>query len=126
MISNYVKEVIYRHQILHKLYFEQSTIQCLEDYINTGIYAFQLIYYPLTSPVASTPLSEDNSKLWIVDRINALDHLLCVHERGMHHKEVFVDGMWSYDAGQRYQWSEMETLIFSQSFIRNIKLENLL
>jgi hypothetical protein len=34
--------------------------------------------------------------------------------------------MWSYDGGQRYQWSEMETLIFDPSIIRNIKLESIL
>ena len=34
--------------------------------------------------------------------------------------------MWSYDGGQRYQWSEMETLIFDHALIRNIKLNKLL
>ena len=34
--------------------------------------------------------------------------------------------MWSYDGGQRYQWSEMETLIFDPGIIRNIKIESIL
>jgi hypothetical protein len=34
--------------------------------------------------------------------------------------------MWSYDGGQRYQWGEMETLVFDPSVIRNIKLESIL
>jgi len=34
--------------------------------------------------------------------------------------------MWSYDGGQRYQWSEMETLVFDPSVIRDIKLESII
>jgi hypothetical protein len=112
MISNYIESVIDNHQKEFALYFTRTTRFEIERYINKGTYAFQLIYTSGGGPGN------------LVNEIKFLDHKLCVHENIL--GSPGRDKMWSYDGGQRYQWSEMETLVFDPSVIRNIKLESIL
>jgi hypothetical protein len=113
MISNYIESVIDNHQKEFALYFTRTTRFEIERYINKGTYAFQLIYTSGGGPGN------------LVNEIKFLDHKLCVHEDILG-SPGRVGNMWSYDGGQRYQWSEMETLVFDPSIIRNIKLESIL
>jgi hypothetical protein len=113
MINNYIESVIDKHQKEFGVYFNRTTRTEIERYVNKATYAFQLIY---TSGGGSGNL---------VNEIKFLDHNLCVHEDILG-SPGRVGNMWSYDGGQRYQWSEMETLIFDPSVIRNIKIESIL
>jgi len=108
-IKNYIKETIDKHEKEFGLYFNRASREVIHEAITKGIYAFNVIY-----------------KLGnLVYEIKPLDHKLCVHEDILG-SPGRVGNMWSYDGGQRYQWSEMETLIFDPSVIRNIKLEKVL
>jgi hypothetical protein len=108
MINNYIESVIDNHEKEFGLYFNRTTREVIHDAINKGIYAFNIIY-----------------KLGnLVYEIKFLEHNLCVHEDIL--GSPGRDKMWSYDGGQRYQWGEMETLVFDPSVIRNIKLESIL
>lgn len=116
-VKKYIKEVIDKHQKEFNLYFDRYTRIEIEKYINNGTYSFQLIY---TSGGGSGNLVYD---------INPLDYKLCIHEESIadtFQSQWKKDKMWSYDGGQRYQWSEMETLIFDPAIIRNIKIESIL
>jgi hypothetical protein len=108
MINNYIESVIDNHEKEFGLYFNRTTREVIHDAINKGIYAFNIIY-----------------KLGnLVYEIKFLEHNLCVHEDILGSSSR--NKMWSYDGGQRYQWGEMETLVFDPSIIRNIKLESIL
>ena len=112
MINNYIESVINNHEKEFGLYFSRTTRIEIERYVNKATYAFQLIYTSESGPGN------------LVNEIKFLDHNLCVHEDIL--GSSGRDKMWSYDGGQRYQWSEMETLVFDPSVIRNIKLESIL
>jgi hypothetical protein len=108
MINNYIESVIDNHQKEFGLYFNRASREVIHDAINKGVYAFNIIY-----------------KLGnLVYEIKFLDYNLCVHEDIL--SSTSRNKMWSYDGGQRYQWGEMETLVFDPSVIRNIKLESIL
>jgi hypothetical protein len=114
-IKSYIRETIDNHENKWRLFFNSEICNAIHDgVINKGIYAFQIIY--------SVVDAFDNS----VEEIKPLDHKLCVHEKDLTELQRDIGMMWSYDGGQRYQWSEMETLIFDASVIRNIKLEEVL
>ena len=107
--KEYIKEVIDNHQKIHGLEFNELIRDEIGRLINNGIYAFQIIY-------------NNNGQ---AELIKNLDYRLCVHEDILGSFKAY-NKMWSYDGGQRYQWSEMETLIFDPSVIRNIKIESIL
>ena len=107
--KEYIKEVIDNHQKIHGLEFNELIRDEIEMNINNGIYAFQIIY----------------NKNGQAELIKNLDYRLCVHEDILGSFKAY-NKMWSYDGGQRYQWSEMETLIFDPAIIRNIKIESIL
>ena len=105
MVKNYIKEVIDNHQKLFGVDFD-IVRDTIEEEVNNGVYAFQIIYNNWSQ----------------VELIKNLDYNLCIHEINLSH----LGKMWSYDGGQRFQWSEMETLIFDPSVIRNIKIEEII
>lgn len=114
IISNYIESVIDNHQKEFDVYFTRIARDEIKRCINSGIYAFQIIY------------AERNGK-YVVSEIKYLDYKLCVHESRINRPMIPVFSMmWSYDGGQRYQWSERETLVFDPSEIRNIKIESIL
>ncbi len=113
MFKEYIKEVIYNHEKNYNSIFNESIRNEIEKNINDGIYAFQLIYF-FDSEISEIQIKE----------IKKLDHKLCIHEDYL--TPWGSNKMWSYDGGQRYQWSEEETLVFDPSIIRNIKIENIL
>jgi hypothetical protein len=105
MVKNYIKEVIDNHQKLFGVDFD-IVRDTIEEEVNNGVYAFQIIYNNWSQ----------------VELIKNLDYNLCIHEINLSH----LGKMWSYDGGQRFQWTEMETLIFDPSVIRNIKIEEII
>ncbi len=119
-IKEYIKETIDNHEKEFGIYFSGVTREGINEAIIKGIYAFNIIY-------------DIQLK---VHEIKYLDYKLCIHERDLTELNLYLTGqrdmghafslMWSYDGGQRYQWSEMETLVFDPSVIRNIKLEKVL
>jgi hypothetical protein len=111
--KEYIKQTIDGHEKKWDIFFNSEICNIIHDNVNNGIYAFQIIYL----------FEAFENK---VEDIKLLDHKLCVHEKDLNqtHKEMGI--MWSYDGGQRYQWSEMETLIFDHVLIRDIKLNKLL
>ena len=120
MINNYIDSIIDNHQEEFGLYFSGTSRDVIKENIIKGIYAFNIIYNDMSS----------------VTEIIYLDHNLCIHEDFItdtlqsqaleNAKYGSKWKMWSYDGGQRYQWSEMETLIFDPGIIRNIKIESIL
>jgi hypothetical protein len=112
VINNYIESIIDNHQKEFGLYFSGTAREVIHESINKGIYAFNIIY------------SELQSNDMRVTEIKYLDHNLCVHEDQLN--TWSQNKMWSYDGGQRFQWTEMETLIFDPSVIRNIKIESIL
>jgi hypothetical protein len=113
MFKEYITSVINNHEKNYNLIFNESIRNEIENNINDGIYAFQLIYF------FDSEILENQ-----IDEIKKLDHKLCIHEDYLTHWGS--NKMWSYDGGQRYQWSEVETLVFDTSIIRDIKIENIL
>ncbi len=124
MINNYIESIIDNHQKEFGLYFSVTSREVIHESINKGIYAFQLIYNNYSQV---PPFHKMNRR---VEEIKYLDHKLCIHEDIFVHEDILgctdKNKMWSYDGGQRFQWSEMETLIFDPSVIRNIKIESIL
>lgn len=111
MIINYIESVIDYHQEKFGLYFSPTVrYVIIEDITKGNYYAFNIIY------------SDDMR----VTELKYLDYKLCVHEADTFQSQWKKDKMWSYDGGKRYQWNEMETLIFDPSIIRNIKIESIL
>ena len=113
-IKEYIKQTIDYHENKWGVFFDSKICNTIHDnVVNNGIYAFQIIYL----------FEAFENK---VEDIKLLDHKLCVHEKDLTKLQNEMGIMWSYDGGQRYQWSEMETLIFDHALIRNIKLNKLL
>jgi hypothetical protein len=108
VINKYIESIIDKHQIEFGVYFSDTYRKVINDAIVKNIYAFNIIY-------------DIQMK---VHEIKYVDHNLCVHEDQLN--TWSQNKMWSYDGGQRYQWSEMETLVFDPSVIRDIKLESII
>ena len=118
MFKEYINDIINNHEKNYNLIFNESIRNEIEKNINDGIYAFQLIYHNYSQV---PPFHKMNRQ---VNEIKKLDHKLCIHEDYL--TPWGSNKMWSYDGGQRYQWSEEETLVFDPSIIRDIKIENIL
>lgn len=110
MINKYIESIIDKHQIEFGVYFSDTYRKVINDAIVKNIYAFNIIY-------------DIQMK---VHEVNYLDYKLCIHEDHLSSHTPSMFKMWSYDGGQRYQWSEMETLVFDPSVIRDIKLESII
>lgn len=106
MIKSYIKKVIDNHEKEFGIDFDISIRDTIEGEVNNGVYAFQVIY----------------NGHYKVHEIKNLDYNICIHEINLSH----LGKMWSYDGGQRYQWTEMETLIFDPAIIRNYKIEEII
>ena len=117
-VVSYIESVIDAHQMEHGIYFHSIHREYIQEQINKGIYAFQVIY------------ADDNSSNGLLSQttkeIKNLDYSLLksknIYEPG---GEEFFNKLWSYD-GKRFQWSDTETLVFNPSKIRDIKLEEII
>lgn len=112
-VVSYIESIIDMHQKIHGIYFHSIHREYIQDQVNKGIYAFQVIY--VDDDLGS------NTK-----EIKNLDYSLLksknIYEPG---GEEFFNKLWSYD-GKRFQWSDTETLVFDPSKIRDIKLEEII
>ena len=115
-VVSYIESIIDMHQKEHGIYFHSIHREYIQDQVNKGIYAFQVIY------VECLPLLKENQ----TKQINNLDCSLLksknIYEPG---GEEFFNKLWAYD-GKRFQWSDTETLVFDPSKIRDIKLEEII
>jgi hypothetical protein len=100
MVKSYIKKVIDNHEKEFGIDFDISIRDTIEDNINNGVYAFQVIY----------------NGHYQVHEIKRLNHSLLKYNKLL----------WSYDNGVRYQWGDTETLVFDHSVIRNIKIEEII
>jgi hypothetical protein len=113
---NYIESIIDIHQETHGIYFHSNHREYIIDKVNKGVYAFQ-VKYRYSMPGGSGTVTKG---------IKNLDYSL------LRSKNIYGPGgeifnkLWSYDGGQRYQWTEIETLFFDPSVIRNIKLEEII
>ena len=108
-VKKYITDMIDKHQEEFGVNFDICVRDYIEDYVNDGVYAFQVIY------------NGHNQ----VHEIKNLNYSLLKSEK----RENTVGGywlVWSYDNGVRYQWNDSETLVFDPSVIRNIKLNQIL
>ena len=117
-VVSYIESVIDIHQKEHGIYFHTIHREYIQEQVNKGIYAFQVIYVGHNS---SNGLLAQTTK-----QINNLDCSLLksknIYEPG---GEEFFNKLWAYD-GKRFQWSDTETLVFDPSKIRDIKLEEII
>ncbi len=128
-VVSYIESIIDTHQKIYGIYFHSNHREYIQDQVNKGIYAFQVIY---VDDFGSHRLGYYDSKLLqkIIVRstkqINNLDYSLLksknIYEPG---GEEFFNKLWAYD-GERFQWSDTETLVFDPSKIRDIKLEEII
>ena len=113
-VVSYIESVIDAHQMEHGIYFHSIHREYIQEQVNKGVYAFQVIYV------------DDSQLLKWTKEIKNLDHSLLksknIYEPG---GEEFFNKLWSYD-GERFQWSDTETLVFDPSKIRDIKLEEII
>lgn len=111
-VVSYIESIIDMHQKEHGIYFHSIHREYIQDQVNKGIYAFQVIY-----------VDDFGSQ---TKQINNLDCSLLkskdIYEPG---GEEFFNKTWAYD-GKRFQWSDTETLVFNPSKIRDIKLEEII
>ena len=117
-LVSYIESVIDMHQKIHVIYFHSIHREYIQEQINKGIYAFQVIYIDDFGPLHNFFNS--------TKEIKNLDYSLLksknIYEPG---GEEFFNKLWSYD-GKRFQWSDTETLVFDPSKIRDIKLEEII
>jgi hypothetical protein len=104
MFKEYINNIIDKHQRDFGVDFDIYVRDEIEKGISNGVYAFQVIYNSYNK----------------VHSIKNLNYSLL--------RSNLIGGnlLWSYDGGVRYQWSEVETLLFDLSIIRNIKLEKII
>ena len=117
-VVSYIESIIDMHQKEHGIYFHSIHREYIQDQVNKGIYAFQVIY------VVESNSGHDIGT--VSKQINNLDCSLLksknIYEPG---GEEFFNKLWAYD-GKRFQWSNTETLVFDPSKIRDIKLEEII
>lgn len=111
-VVSYIESIIDIHQKIYGIYFHSNHREYIQDQVNKGIYAFQVIY-----------VDDFRSQ---TKEIKNLDYSLLksknIYEPG---GEEFFNKIWAYD-GKRFQWTDTETLIFDPSKIRDIKLEEII
>lgn len=116
-VVSYIESIIDMHQKEHGIYFHSIHREYIQDQVNKGIYAFQVIYVDDFGRLIKAPHTK---------QINNLDCSLLksknIYEPG---GEEFFNKLWAYD-GKRFQWSDTETLVFDPSKIRDIKLEEII
>lgn len=119
-VKEYITDTINKHQKEFGIDFDIHTRDVIEKNINGGVYAFQIIY---------------NGQNQVQEIKNLNYSLLKSTSKSLEGKEFrpfknkyghVENSLWSYDGGVRYQWSNMETLVFVPSVIRNIKIEEII
>ena len=111
-VVSYIDSIIDMHQKEHGIYFHSIHREYIQDQVNKGIYAFQVIY---VDDLGSQTKEIKNLDYSLLKSKN-------IYEPG---GEEFFNKLWAYD-GKRFQWSDTETLVFDPSKIRDIKLEEII
>ena len=100
MIEIFIKAELNYHKVRYNLQFSDEKTTEILKYIKEGVYAFQLIYNENQQVILVKPL----------DWTKVLSTLDC----------------WSYDGGEKFQYSSIETLKLDIQKIRELKLDNIL
>ena len=106
MIEVYIKAELDLHKVRYDLSFSDKVTDEIISYVKGGIYAFQLIY-------------DDWKKANNIILVKPLDWTKVVQNLD------FSLTLWSYDGGEKFQFSSIETLKFNIQKIRDLKLEEI-
>ena len=106
MIEVYIKAELDSHMVRYDLSSSDKVTDEIISYVKGGIYAFQLIY-------------DDWEKTNIIILVKTLDWTKVVQNLD------FSLTLWSYDGGEKFQFSSRETLKFDIQKIRDLKLEEI-
>jgi hypothetical protein len=106
MIEVYIKAELDLHKVRHDLSSSDEITDEIISYVKRGIYAFQLIY-------------DDWKKTNNIILVKPLDWTKVVQNLD------FSLTLWSYDGGEKFQFSSIETLKFNIQKIRDLKLEEI-
>jgi len=111
MIEEFVNNQIKRHIELYNIKFDDKSISEINNYVKSGVYAFQIIY--------------DNNFFTIL--VKPLDWTKVVQNSFRFHRNIHhVQSLWSYDGGQQFKYSQIETLKLDVELIRDLKLNQIL
>ena len=99
-----IKSELDSHQSNYNLDFTPTISNEIISYVERGVYAFQLIYDDNQEVILVKPLKYNQV-------VQNLDFSLT---------------LWSYDGGEKFQFSSIETLKFNIQKIRDLKLEEIL
>jgi hypothetical protein len=108
MIEDFVNDVINKHIVRYNLLFGFVISSEIRKYVKEGVYAFQLIYNENQQVILVKPLD------WAKVIQNSLSD---AH---------YGQKLWSYDGGEKFQYSSIETLKLDIQKIRELKLDNIL
>lgn len=105
----FIKSELDLHKVRYDLSFSDKVTDEIISYVKSGIYAFQLIYDDW----------KKNLNLYDIILVKPLDWTKVVQNLD------FSLTLWSYDGGEKFQFSSMETLKFDIQKIRDLKLEEI-
>jgi hypothetical protein len=108
MIDDFVKSKILKHGKKWGLDFSDKQLNEIVDCVKEGVYAFQLIY-------------NENHEVILVE---ALDWTKVIQNRSS--DRHWGQNLWSYDGGNRFQYSLIETLKLDIQKLRELKLNQIL
>jgi len=108
MIEIFIKAELNYHKVRYNLQFSDEKTTEILKYIKEGVYAFQLIYNENQQVILVKPLD------WTKVIQNSLSD---AH---------YGQKLWSYDGGEKFQYSSIETLKLDIQKIRELKLDNIL
>lgn len=107
MIDDFVKSKILKHGKKWGLDFSDKQLNEIVDCVKEGVYAFQLIY-------------NENHQVILV---KALDWTKVIQNRSS--DRHWGQDLWSYDGGNRFQYSPIETFVINPQEVRELKIKNL-
>ena len=105
-LQSYIRDTINNFFIKSCIRYNNDIVDDIEEKVNNGVYAFQIIY------------TEDTINVYKFKLLKPLDYTLVKYD-----KEYDI---YSYDGGKTYKYSPNETLLFDLRIIRELKLNNLL
>ena len=112
-MENYLRNKILKYSDKFSIEFTEENINSIIEETKKGIYAFQIIYIPISVEnkykfKLFKPLDVSKLKVWK----NAYNNI--------------GNTLWSYDGGKTFKYSDYETLKFDLRIIRELKLNQIL
>ena len=111
--DEYIRGEIIRHLDTHKITYREAQIAEMVQSVLGGTGAFHIIFDQVFDPFC-----EAGDEIYLLDKWSPLDRSL------IRETTTQFGTLYAYD-GNRYQWSEMETILIDQAALRDIKISEL-